>query len=815
MSACAELVQAALPEWSRKDIDALLKSVDRKVAAEMKADPSLSYNDAVERARVALAEQIEADAAYVKINTAKNALKTLEGINRVRSAPDPVTGLRSILIGTQKAAGDMRRSASMEQRQLENSYLGGLVADLSKIDDGLALFTSGEIDDDIARALWQVDQPSPNMKGILPQAVEIAKVIRKWQETSRIDANLAGAKIGKLDNYITRQSHDPGRISANQAGWEAMARQEMDFDRMGVAPEDIDKFLANLYADLRDGIHLKAGRPGKKTPAGAGRRLSKERSIHFKDADGWMRYNREFGMGSIRESIWAQLGASARATGLMRHLGPDHEMNYQRIVDGILRDLKEKGGDTKGFENKARRYKELYLKELDGSTSIPGEDIIASVGSGIRAWQSMSSLGGSVLASVSDLATVTLGAKYNGASMFDSLGAAVSGLFNRAKPTERLELMADLGMAFDSISGKVTAKSRFSMDEGIGGAIGNLQHTFFTLNFQNWWTDSLRAGVSEFLSMNLARKAGKSFDQLGELQTTLGLYGIDSGRWDIIRNGALREYEGRNFLTPAALDDVADEAFATYLGTSSPARIKALRQEIKSQLRSYFTDQNNYMVLTPDAAASGALKLGTQRGTIAGEAVRFVMQFKTFPFAFTQRIMGRELQQSGMMGMARLILATGLFGFISMTLKDLAKNKVPRIPNGGPEDLKIVIAALQQGGGAGLYSDLLFSQIIDRRQMDAGIQLFGPTASDLFGSQGLGGIAARAAQGNDPRAAALRFVQSNTPFANLFYVKPIIDFSVGYQAQELVNPGSVQRMEAEMKKRSGQEFIISPSEAVR
>ena len=811
MSACAELVQAALPEWSRKDIDALLKSVDRKVAAEMKADPSLSYNDAVERARVALAEQIEADAAYVKINTAKNALKTLEGINRVRAAPDPVKGLRSILIGTQKAAADMRRSASMEQAQLTNSYLGGLTADLAKIDGGLDLFISCDLDDDIARALWQVDQPSPNLKGIEPQAVEIAKVIRKWQETSRLDANMAGAKIGKLDNYITRQSHDPGKIAANHAAWEAMARQEMDFDRMGVAPEEIDKFLSGLFADLRDGIHLKAGRSGKATPAGAGRRLSKERSIHFKNADGWMRYNREFGMGSIREAIWGQLEASARAIGLMRHLGPDHEMNYQRIVDGILRDLKEKGGDTKAFQDTANRYKSLYLKELDGSTSIPGEDTVATFGSGIRAWQSMSSLGGSVLASVSDLSTVALGAKYNGASMYDTLGSAIGGLFAKAKPAERLELMADLGMAFDSISGKVTAKSRFSMDEGVGGLMGNLQHKFFTWNLQNWWTDSLRSGVAEFLSMNLARKVGQTFDQLGELQTTLSLYGIDSGRWDIIRKGALRDYEGRGFLTPSALDEVPDEEFAKYLGNFSPARIKALRADMKAQLRSYFTDQNSYMVLTPDAAASGALKMGTQRGTYAGEAVRFIMQFKTFPFAFAQRIGGRELQQSGMMGMARLILATSIFGFASMTLKDLAKNRTPR----DPKDPKTIIAAFQQGGGAGLYSDLLFSQIIDRRVGDAGLQLAGPTASDIFGSQGIAGVAARAAQGKDPSAAGLRFVQSNIPFANLFYVKPFLDFGVFYHAQEFVNPGSVSRMEAEMKKRSGQDFIISPSEAVR
>ena len=125
------------------------------------------------------------------------------------------------------------------------------------------------------------------------------------------------------------------------------------------------------------------------------------------------------------------------------------------------------------------------------------------------------------------------------------------------------------------------------------------------------------------------------------------------------------------------------------------------------------------------------------------------------------------------------------------------------------------MAAIQQGGGAGLYSDLLFSQIVDRRFGDAGLQLFGPTVSDLFGSQGVAGIAARAVEGKDPSAAAVRFVQGNTPFMNLFYVKPVLDYLVFWHAQEAMNPGSLRRMEAEMEKRSGQQFLISPADTVQ
>ena len=818
MSTCQELVQAALPDWSARDVKDLVESVDRRAAALRQQNPGLAFNDALEQARAALADEAEMTAQGIRLNAAKNRLKVLEGVGRVKAASNPVEGLRSLLIGNQRAEAGARMSASAEQIALANSYRGGLVADLARVDGGVDLLASGHLDEDIARALWQLRDKAPRLDGLDPRAVELARAIAKWQDVAKLDANEAGANIGTLDNYITRQSHDPGRISADRAGWEAMARRTFDFARMGVADADIPQVLDRIWRDLADGIHLKAGqeRGGRPLPKGAGRKLSKERSIHFRDADAWTAYNAAFGAGSLREAVWHSLESSARATGIMRVLGPDHEANYQRIVDTVLADMKQRGGDTNALQSAANRYRQMYLPELDGSTSIPGDDTLASLGAGIRAVQGMASLGGSVLSSVSDLATIALGARYQGASVFDALGSTVSRLFGGKRTAEHLEIMGDLGVAFDSIAGKITSGGRFNIDDGVAGNLGKAQHLFYTLNLQNAWTDALRSGVAEFLSMNLARKAGQAFDGLGELKTTLGLYGIDAARWDVIRQGALRELDGRAMLTPSALDDVPDEAFRGIANGASPAQA---RRELQRQIRNYFSDQNGYMVLTPDAAASGALKMGTQRGTPLGEAVRLIMQFKTFPYAFTQRIAGREWQQNGWHGVARTILATSMFGYLAMTLKDLAKMKTPR----DPKDPRTIVAALQQGGGAGLYSDLLFSQIVDRRFGDAGLQLFGPTVSDVFGSQGIAGIAARAvndATGDNPDftdagAASVRFVQGNTPGMNLFYVKPILDYLVFWHAQEAMNPGSLQRMEAEMERRSGQTYLVSPSEAVQ
>jgi hypothetical protein len=268
-------------------------------------------------------------------------------------------------------------------------------------------------------------------------------------------------------------------------------------------------------------------------------------------------------------------------------------------------------------------------------------------------------------------------------------------------------------------------------------------------------------------------------------------------------------------MSPKNLDDLPDEPFAAYLKARdikpTDTRIRQLRSEIGRQFRAYFSDQNGYMVLMPDAATRGLMKQGTQKGTGLGEAVRFIGQFKSFPIAYTQRIAGREFKQGGMWGVAQMIALTSLFGYAAATLKDLAKGKVPR----DPKDWRTWVAAFQQGGGAGLYGDILFSQVLDRRFGDAASQLLGPTFSDVFGTQGLAGIAGRLAQGQDAGAASVRFVQGNTPFLNLFYLRIALDYGAFYHLQEWMNPGSLARMEREMQQRTGQEFIAPPSETVQ
>lgn len=841
MSLCHEVLEEALGrKVSPAESDRLFKKINRRAALLRAANPALPFNDSLAMVEREFAEAAELRVVLAKRNAALNQARTMESLDYLGTTwkDDPGQGLKAILVGTQDKRQGARASIGSDQQAAEDWYLGGLLADLAKVEGGLDTYVSGAEDTAVAHALFALSR-GDDVSKMPPMAVGVAKVIRKWQDYARQKANDAGAWIGQAKGYITSTFHDRARIAAAPDGWLRTANDTFDLPRMAEEMEvdikEMPEILEGIWQGLATGVHLKpegtdvAPRKGLQS---VGKKLSHDRVIHFKDADGWARYNQDFGAGNLHEAVVAGLRRQAKSTALMNTLGPNYEMNYDRIVLRTRERMRRENAsaaDILRFENDARRAKRLYLAELDGSLDIPASDTFATASQSVRSIQSMASLGGATLSSVSDLAVMALGAKYNGLNALQVIGKGIANLFDRpldraldaaglgrtvVPEAEKLELYADLGVVFSSLAGKMTA-NRFVPDDGVPGRLGRLQSKFFTLNMQNRWTDSMREAVAELLSANLARQRGKSFDQLGAVGDTLKLYGIDADKWDIFRQVDAPEIDGTPFLSPKAMDDLPDAVFAKYLADrdqdATGYRIRTLRDEIQRQFRGYFSDQNAYMVLMPDAGTRGIMKMGTQKGTGLGEAVRFVMQFKAFPLAYTQRVIGRELRQGGVAGIAQMIALTSLFGYAAATFKDLSKGRQPR----DPTDWRTWVAAFQQGGGAGLYGDVLFSQVIDRRFGDAASQLLGPTFSDVFGSQGVAGLVARATQGQDAGPAAVRFVQGNTPFLNLFYTRLALDYLAFYRLQEWMNPGSLSRMESEMEKRTGQQFIAPPSEVVQ
>ena len=206
-----------------------------------------------------------------------------------------------------------------------------------------------------------------------------------------------------------------------------------------------------------------------------------------------------------------------------------------------------------------------------------------------------------------------------------------------------------------------------------------------------------------------------------------------------------------------------------------------------------------------------AHRQGTSAGTVQGEALRFALQFKSFPIAYAQKVLGRQIY--GMEGssrgeafgnFARLIIMCTLFGYGSMVAKDLVKGKTPR----NPADPRTWFSAFTQGGGIGIFGDFLFGEY-NRFGGSLAATLAGPAAGTL---SDFANIYARVRDGDSSAQAIVRFVMNNVPGNNLWYIRGPFDYLFGYHLFEMINPGYFNRMKRRVERENEQTFWASPVE---
>lgn len=757
--------------------------------------PTGSLNAAAAR----VAQQAQLAALIAKRNAALNALRyrALTDYVGTHWQGSEAEGLRALLTGSIRAKTGARASAALEQRMLTNTYLGSLTTELER--GGLIdAWKTGSLDQDVARALWALNSPNPNVAGLPREAVDIAKAVHRVQEAARADANKAGAWIGKLEGWVVSQSHDAWRLM--QRGfdqWRATIEPRLDWARIEAERgpiADRAKWLNETYANLASGVHLTAlgasKTDGFKGPANLAKKMSQERVLHFRDADAWSEYNAEFGRGSLREAVFHGLMGSARNTGLMRVFGPNPEAMFNRLTTEFRERIRT-AGDAKAsqtFDTATADDGWLTnrLKEVSGEVNRPVNETLARYAANVRAWQSMAKLGGAVISSVTDLATYASELSYQGRGFLSGIGEAIGGVVEGRAKGERQEILSSLGVFFDSMVGDITRQG--SLDESMGGTTSRMLQTFFKYNLLNWWTESLRSSAGLSMSHHLALQAGKTFDQLSpDLQRTLGLFEIDAPTWERMRAAGVKQAaDGKAFMVPDGL---------------TPADADKLRR--------YVVDRADTAVLQPDADARAMLRQGTRSGTISGELFRMIAQFKGFPVAFTRQVLGREVYgRDGMRGtvagISQLMVATTVLGYAAMATKDLLKGRTPR----DPKDPKTIGAAMVQGGGAGIYGDFLFGQY-SRSGNRALETLAGPTLGTAAETVNLWAkLRAGEADGGD----ALRLAVNNTPFANLFYTRIAADYLFLYDVQEAISPGTLRRMEQRVQRDNGQTFLWSPSQ---
>ena len=829
------------------------------------AEAKLTSIDEVNVDRIAkdVSEQIKAQKKIDKRNAIENEVKNRKLTDFVlKNFPDnPEEGLIAIMVGSNRRVEGGRSAVSVLQNASVNQLIAGFNSKLRANNleimfrDGLEGITEAETQRRVTRTMSELAQEITDIAGVKikppvkslteknPKIIKLAQIMEEYSEMIRQRLNDRGANIAKMWGYIVKQSHDPYNVrnAANTLGrnlddikidekfegtdinynknykvWKDYVMQKIDAERTFANTDNVDEFLQQVYNTLVGNKYLLADGVANTYGARTSKNIAKDsnfkRILHFKTADDWFDYNDKFGVGNLKESFFSGLQTAGRNIGMIDALGTKPKENFEKIRFAVQKRMVDDGRGASAENISRPEQFEKYMKVIDGSIYTVADFGVARYSAIARALASMAKLGGATISAAADIGIYGSEVRYQGRTFLGGMAEALGSLIKIKNTKQKKDIAQMLGFIVDNTIYDMSA--RHQVGDNLSKGWSNAQRTFFKYNLLSWWTNSLKEGSMLGMANYFARQKNIEFKNLNkQLQDFFTQYNIDSTKWDVIRKIAMEKADdGMEFINIGLLDKISDTDMKKILNVESltQRQLQIEKEKFKASVSGMLLDRTIYAVVEPDARLKANMTRGHLAGTPEGEAIRFMGQFKAFPFAIVTKVLGRELSYfkgpnkdygRGFVGITALMVTSAFMGYLSMTIKDFLRGKGRREIN-----KKTILAALLQGGGLGIYGDVLFRET--RNSAEIGMAAFGPVP--LTGFDVLAAIKyAMTGEGGKAAKETYKAIEKSIPFLNLFYIKAAYDYMIGYQLAETMNPGVLKRVEKRMKKDYNQEYLFT------
>ena len=844
---------------SAQEAQAVVDSIERQVSGgrpqgtvnPQQAAANLIKKQAENARRKALIQKRQAALNIVKRDQLNSYIAQVQA-----EGGTALDALNARLVGSGKNLTGGRESAARTGTSLRALWAGSLAKELDELDVVPLLKKDRTFGDQV-----MIEMIEPGKTGD-KLARQTADVFSRHLEEWRLRCNEAGADIGKLRNYAP-QSHDSLKLRrAGMKEWIDYISPRLDWEKTfpDTDPKKIPDILAEIYQEITTGIRaadsVREDSPFR-FPGSMANNLAKERSLFFKDGQAAIEYQQRFSDGTIVDAVLRRLDSSAKKVGLMQTFGPNPEFMIQSILKEQLQTVRDNPALADQMQRAWRPDKTGWLanryKVLAGEAGTPENITAARIGSFARGITSMAKLGGAVLSSFADIGLKLAAARHSGESWLGQWRNAFTMRFQRFQGEDRVELGRSLGVYVNGLLGEIY--NRFDATDAVNGTMSRWMNTFFRLSGLEGWTEAHKAAYAYYTSNRLARNADTDFARLNpDYRRVLEKEGM-ADYWPLMKLLA-EDVEGERYIVPQNAMNLPESELVRYLPielqnppiAANPAGLadwqqartnglNRIRRDVQTKVMGYIADETSYAVLEPDAKVRASMYQGTKPGTVAGEILRFALQFKAFPITYLQRIMNESRWQraskqtvggySGLFdrhritddvpGIVQFFLITTVLGYISMMCKDLTKGRTPRDITHNPTG--VTVAAILQGGGLGIIGDFLMGET-DRFGNQAAANLAGPfltNATKIFQATG------NMFQGEFGAAGEIgvRAAWDNTPFINLWYTRAALDYLIQYHLREMMSPGTLRKAERKMKKEMNQTYLkiggldLTPSKIVK
>lgn len=593
--------------------------------------------------------------------------------------------------------------------------------------------------------------------------------------------------------------------------------------------------------DLLNGKYSVGGVPGE-----AARLSNLGRNMKFKGPEEWAKYQKRCGNPDILANFFSEQASTARSLGIIDIYGPGGENTRATLHQAIGQQLV--GKQAMDWQD-GRKKRETQWAVTSGKINSEGSEIIANAGSNARSLVNSTIMGGSILSQAPDMAN---------AGKWRALR------FNRGANGVFTEGAAQLQDFARSVSGspkirQVLEACRADLDATVGGLLravedgdsrgftANMVEKLYKYQGATWFNRNNRNASTLGFSAWLGSESRLNFDSIEPTTREMLLnHEIRGNTWDLIRKSELIAEDGRSYLTPEGVAGIPEADIAAHiekLGRKpTDANIAQWREDAKFKITAMLADEVGKSLLEPTGRQRATATGGIAAGTVSGQFVRFAWQCKSFAIAQIQRgwmseIRGRSSDPrarvrsgsgSHYLAVANYITALTALGYVSYTLKGWASgvNRPGMFEKGNEDDKvlffdlpmiddRVLFAAMNQGGGLGIYGDFLFA---DADRFGGGFMqtVSGPTIGKLEDAYKLWRAAKTADSEDAGKLAnqAVRMLKGATPFGNLWWSRQIMDRLIWWNLQESINPAGLRRLEDAAKKRGDTYIFTRPTNAL-
>ncbi|HBR5275324.1 hypothetical protein AAHU54_06660 [Klebsiella pneumoniae] len=651
--------------------------------------------------------------------------------------------------------------------------------------------------------------------------VKASKGAKAWAgvtELLRQRFNDAGGDIGYLENWGIPQHHSMekvGRVPQDKWVSDVIGKLDRKYyikdDGQLMSDAELKTFLGEAYNTIATGGLNKLSDTGMRISGARSNRGNASRQIHFKDADSYLEYQREYGDRSLWEVMVGHLEGISKDIALVETYGPNPDHVFRSILDEVTAEQATANPERTGRIKRLANSTENLYNFIAGKTQPIANPHIARWSDNIRNWMVASRLGSALLASFSDLGTMYMSAKVANIPM----NRLFMNQLEAMNPANRTELARArrAGLAMESLLGSV---NRWAMDN-MGPSVSRWAATaVMRASGLTAWTDAHKRAYGVTMMGSLGEVVSRAPD----------LRSLDDSDFRILKSKGITEQDfsvwklaqqedwgngNTTMLTPESIMRIPDAA-VMHLGLPERVRFEAMRR-----LLAAVSEEVDMAVITPGAREQLLTGGGLQRGTWKGELTRSVFLFKSFPISVVLRHWTRAMGMPSAGGRAAYIAAflasTTMLGALSQQLNDLASGRNPREMT-GKDAGKFWLGALLKGGGLGLYGDFLLS---DHTRYGGGAlaSMLGPVAGLVDDVVKLAqGIPLNAVEGKPEQTGGdlVKLGKGLIPGANLWYAKAALDHMIFNQLQEYFSPGYLRKMEQRSKKEFNQTYWWRPQD---